>query len=100
MITNLLSTLILDFQKRRSSYLNNIILLNNGWAKNNYSDIIDGQQRLITILLILNAVAKILRYKNKTIPKLMYELFYDKENHNYLTNLFSNYKETESYKLL
>ena len=100
MIINLVSTLILDFQAKKDSYLNNIILLNNGWVKNNHSDIIDGQQRLITILLILNAASKILKYEKKTIPKIMYDVFFDKQNHNYLIKLLINYKETESYKLL
>ena len=49
LVKNLINTLILDYKNKKKSYLNNLILLNKG-GSNNVSKIIDGQQRLITLI--------------------------------------------------
>ncbi len=50
-------------QNRQAHYLANFVLMNRK-DNNNHKDIIDGQQRLTTILILLKAIA--LEFKNKT----------------------------------
>lgn len=50
-------------QNRQAHYLANFVLMNRE-DNNNHKDIIDGQQRLTTILILLKAIA--LEFKNKT----------------------------------
>lgn len=99
LVKNLINTLILDYKNKKKSYLNNLILLNKG-GSNNVSEIIDGQQRLITIILILNVVAKIIMFRRLEIPRLFYEMFLDKDNSKYLKNFFQNYEKIESYRFI
>lgn len=72
-IKMMIKSIIIDMENGNISYLNNIIVMFNEHDRRN---IVDGQQRLFTIILILYSLMKImLSSESQTIPMLFKDLF-------------------------
>lgn len=91
LIKNLISSLNDDLMQNNNSYLNNIILLD---TKGSSLEIVDGQQRIFSIMLILFGLFKIAQNDQFQINhKILLDLFLDK---NY-KDLYLNIGETNIY---
>nr|WP_272873001.1 DUF262 domain-containing protein [Mycoplasma phocoeninasale] len=101
-IQSLLENLYNDFNNNNFSYLNNIIfsVLKNTLEEDDpyVFEMVDGQQRIMTIILLLLAITKYIAISSKKIPSEMHELFYDEQRN--IFNIFYNLGDVESYKEL
>ena len=95
LINNLVDSLYEDFKNHnKSSYLNNIIMCgSSGEAR---WQIIDGQQRIFTLLLILFSLFKITRYYDYKLEHKILELLFSHTENQY-KNIYTNLLETNIY---
>ncbi|WP_373436851.1 DUF262 domain-containing protein [Metamycoplasma equirhinis] len=95
-VKSLIETLFSDMNDNFYTYLNNIIITSNDKDMKPKIEIIDGQQRITTMILILLALAKYSLAKFKYINEDLKELFFDLESAHHLRKMISNYEQTES----
>lgn len=94
LINNLIDSLYEDFISNNYSYLNNIIMCS--WKGKVGWKIIDGQQRIFTLLLILFSLFKITIYYQFDLDHEILELLFS-SNRNEYKDIYTNVQETNIY---
>ena len=96
LINNLIDSLYEDFSSSPSkySYLNNIIICSSD-GKERWK-IIDGQQRIFTLLLVLFSLFKITIYYEFDLEHQILELLFSKDRNEY-KNIYTNLQDTNIY---
>lgn len=94
LINNLIDSLYDDCEDHNSSYLNNIIMC--GSNEKARWQIIDGQQRIFTLLLILFCLFKITTYYDYNLEHKILELLFS-HNENKYKDIYTNLSKTNIY---
>lgn len=94
LINNLMDSLYDDYKDHNSSYLNNIIMC--GSNEKARWQIIDGQQRIFTLLLILFCLFKITTYYDYNLEHKILELLFS-HNENKYKDIYTNLSKTNIY---
>lgn len=94
LINNLIDSLYDDFISNKYSYLNNIIICTSN-EKEKWK-IIDGQQRIFTLLLILFSLFKITTHNEFYLEHEILELLFSQDRNEY-KDIYTNLQDTNIY---